>query len=97
VAGIIFRGVRPSITKQNMRSVPAWLFYGSGIMVLWLFFGLGATPSGNFAIADHWRWMTVPMWAEVTFEVFTTCIVAYLLVKMGLSNRAMAERVVFLA
>jgi nitric oxide reductase subunit B len=84
---IIFRGVRPWITKQNMWSVPAWLFYGSGIMVLFLFFGLGATPSGNFAIADYWRWMTVHMWVEVTFEVFTTCIVAYLLVQMGLLNR----------
>ncbi len=94
---IIFRGVRQWITKQNMWSVPAWLFYGSGIMVLFLFFGLGATTQGNFAIADYWRWMTVHMWVEVTFEVFTTCIVGYLLVQMGLMNRAMAERVIFLA
>lgn len=94
---IIFRGVRQWITKQNMWSVPAWLFYGSGIMVLFLFFGLGATTTGNFAIADYWRWMTVHMWVEVTFEVFTTCIVGYMLVQMGLLNRAMAERVIFLA
>ena len=36
------------------------------------------------AIADYWRWMTVHMWVEVTFEVFTTCVVAYLLTQMGL-------------
>ncbi len=95
--GIIFRGVRPWITKTNMWSVPAWLLYGSGIMVLFLFFGLGATPTGNFAITDYWRWMTVHMWVEVTFEVFTTCVVAYLLTQMGLINRSMAERVIFLA
>jgi nitric oxide reductase subunit B len=94
---IIFRGVRPWITKQNMWSVPAWLFYGSGIMVLFLFMSLGATVSGNFAISDYWRWMNVHMWVEVTFEVFTTCIVGYMLVQMGLLNRAMAERVIFLA
>lgn len=94
---IIFRGVRPWIKKANMWSVPAWLFYGSGIMVLFLFFGLGATSKGNFAITDYWRWMTVHMWVEVTFEVFTTCIVGYMLVQMGLINRAMAERVIFLA
>ena len=94
---IIFRGVRPWITKANMWSVPAWLFYGSGIMVLFLFFGLGATSTGNFAISDYWRWMTVHMWVEVTFEVFTTCIVGYMLVQMGLINRAVAERVIFLA
>ena len=94
---IIFRGVRPWITKQNLWSVPAWLFYGSGIMVLFLFFGLLATAKGNFAISDYWRWMTVHMWVEVTFEVFTTCIIGYMLTQMGLINRAMAERVIFLA
>lgn len=94
---LIYRGVKPWITKQNLWSVPAWLFYGSGIMVLFLFFGLGATSSGNFAISDYWRWMTVHMWVEVTFEVFTTCIVGYMLTQMGLINRAVAERVIFLA
>jgi len=82
---------------DNLWSVPAWLFYGSGIMVLFLVFGLGATAGGNFAISDYWRWMTVHMWVEVTFEIFTTCIVGYLLVQMGLMSRPMAERVIFIA
>ncbi|MDD5559096.1 cbb3-type cytochrome c oxidase subunit I [Candidatus Methylomirabilis sp.] len=94
---IIFRAVKPWITSQNLWSVPAWLFYGSGIMVLFLFFGMFMTPTQNFAIADYWRWMNIHMWVEVTFEVFTTCIVGYMLVQMGLVNRAMAERVIFLA
>jgi nitric oxide reductase subunit B len=94
---IIFRAVKPWITSQNLWSVPAWLFYGSGIMVLFLFFGMFMTPSQNFAISDYWRWMNIHMWVEVTFEVFTTCIVGYMLVQMGLVNRAMAERVIFLA
>jgi nitric oxide reductase subunit B len=37
------------------------------------------------------------MWVEVTFEVFTTVIVGYMLVQMGLITRMMAERVIFLA
>jgi nitric oxide reductase subunit B len=94
---IIFRAVKPWITSQNLWSVPAWLFYGSGMMVLFLFFGMFMTPSQNFAISDYWRWMNIHMWVEVTFEVFTTCIVGYMLVQMGLVNRAMAERVIFLA
>ncbi len=94
---IIFRGVRPWITKERLWSVPAWLFYGSGIMVAFLFFGLLVSPRASFAISDYWRWMVVHMWVEVTFEVFTTCIVAYMLVQMRLLNRAMAERVIFLA
>jgi len=94
---IIYRGVKPWLTKKNMWSVPAWLFYGSGIMVAFLFFGLLVSPEQNFAIADYWRWMVVHMWVEVTFEVFTTVIVAYMLVQMGLVTRQMAERIIFLA
>jgi nitric oxide reductase subunit B len=94
---IIYRGVRTWLTKRNMWSVPAWLLYGSGIMVGFLFFGIFVSPETNFAIADYWRWMVVHMWVEVTFEVFTTVIVAYMLVQMGLVTRLMAERIIFLA
>ncbi len=94
---IIYRGVKPWLTKKNIWSVPAWLLYGSGVMVFFLFFGLLVTPETNFAIADFWRWMVVHMWVEVTFEVFTTVIVAYMLVQMGFVTRLMAERVIFLA
>jgi nitric oxide reductase subunit B len=94
---IIYRGIKPWLTKKNLWSVPAWLLYGSGIMVAFLYFGLKVSPELNFAIADYWRWMVVHMWVEVTFEVFTTVIVAYMLVQMGLTTRLMAERVIFLA
>ena len=94
---IIYRAVKPWLTKRNLWSVPSWLLYGSGIMVMFLFFGLMIQPDMNFAISDYWRWMVVHMWVEVTFEVFTTVIVGYMLVQMGLITRMMAERVIFLA
>jgi nitric oxide reductase subunit B len=94
---IIYRAVRPWLTTKNIWSVPSWLLYGSGIMVAFLFFGLMISPDQNWAVADYWRWMVVHMWVEVTFEVFTTVIVGYMLVQMGLISRMMCERVIFLA
>ena len=94
---IIYRGIKPWITKKTFWSVPAWLLWGSGIMVFFLFFGLFATIDSNWAIADYWRWMVVHMWVEVTFEVFTTVIVGYILVQMGLVTRTMAEKTIYLA
>jgi nitric oxide reductase subunit B len=94
---IIYRAVKPWLTAKNIWSVPSWLLYGSGIMVAFLFFGLFITPEQNWAVADYWRWMVVHMWVEVTFEVFTTVIVGYMLVQMGLITRMMCERVIFLA
>ncbi|MCZ7679911.1 MAG: cbb3-type cytochrome c oxidase subunit I [Sandaracinaceae bacterium] len=89
--------MRPWLSRKNVWSVPAWLLYGSGIMVAFLFFGLLVTPKANFAISDYWRWMVVHMWVEATFEVFTAVVVVYMLVQMGLVRRAMAERVIFLS
>ncbi len=94
---IIYRGVKPWITIKTFWSVPAWLLWGSGIMVFFLFFGIFATIDTNWAIADYWRWMVVHMWVEVTFEVFTTVIVGFILVQMGLVTKMMAERVIYLA
>lgn len=94
---IIYRGIRPWVTKKTFWSIPAWLLWGSGIMVFFLFFGLFATIDSNWAVADYWRWMVVHMWVEVTFEVFTTVIVGYILVQMGLVTRAMAEKTIYLA
>lgn len=94
---IIFRAVRPWLTLRHAWSVPAWILYGSGIMVAYLFFGLLVSPEQNWAVSDYWRWMVVHMWVEVTFEVFTTVIVGYLLVQMGLVSRLICERVIFLA
>ncbi|MBW2280379.1 MAG: cbb3-type cytochrome c oxidase subunit I, partial [Deltaproteobacteria bacterium] len=79
---IIYRAVRPWLTAKNIWSVPSWLLYGSGIMVAFLFFGLMISPEQNWAVSDYWRWMVVHMWVEVTFEVFTTVIVGYMLVQM---------------
>lgn len=94
---IIYRGIRPWVTKKTFWSIPAWLLWGSGIMVFFLFFGLFATIDSNWAVADYWRWMVVHMWVEVTFEVFTTVIVGYILVQMGLVTRSMAEKTIYLA
>jgi nitric oxide reductase subunit B len=94
---IIYRAVKPWLTRKNLWSVPSWLLYGSGIMVGFLFFGLMIQPDMNFAISDYWRWMVVHMWVEVTFEVFTTVIIGYMLVQMGMITRPMAERVIYLA
>jgi nitric oxide reductase subunit B len=94
---IIYRGVKPWLTKKTFWSVPAWLLWGSGIMVFFLFFGLFASIDSNWAVADFWRWMVVHMWVEVTFEVFTTVIVGFILVQLGLVTKPMAEKVIYLA
>ncbi len=59
-------------------------------MVFFLFFTINMTPKTNFIISDYWRWLVVHMWVEVTFEIFTTVIVAYLYREMGIVSKAKA-------
>lgn len=93
---IIYRGVKPWVTVKTFWSLPAWILWGSAIMVFFLYFGMFATVDTNWAVADYWRWMVVHMWVEVTFEVFTTVIVGYILVQLGFVTKHMAEKVIYL-
>jgi nitric oxide reductase subunit B len=94
---ILFRGVYSYITWNTIWSTPAWVFYGSLVMVWFLFFSLKVTPKTNFVVSDFWRWLVVHMWVEVTFEVFTTVIVAFLYREMGLVSKKAAERATYIA
>jgi len=94
---ILYRGVSNHLTAKRLWSPPAWLFYGSLVMVGFLFFSLKMTPDTHFIVTDFWRWMVVHMWVEVTFEVFTTVMVAFMYAEMGLVSRKRAEMTTYIA
>jgi nitric oxide reductase subunit B len=94
---IVYRGVRPALRPTTPWSLPHWLLYTVAAVSLLFCSSFVAGPGTNFVIADFWRWMVIHMWAECFFEVFTTVIVAYFMVAMGLVSRHAAQRVVFFA
>jgi nitric oxide reductase subunit B len=78
-------------------ALPNWLVYTTFSIILLLVSGFIATPKTNFVIADFWRWMVVHMWAEAFFEVFTTVLIGYFMVVMGLVSKQAVIRVIYLA
>ena len=93
---IIYRGVKPVLHFRQPWALPNWLVYAVVAVLLLLISGFIATPRTNFVIADFWRWCVIHMWVEAFFEVFTTIIVGYLMVLMGLVNRQSVTRVVYI-
>ena len=93
----LYRGVKPVMKLKQPWALPNWLVYASFSIILLLISGFIATPKTNFVIADFWRWMVVHMWAEAFFEVFTTVLIGYFMVLMGLVSRQAAIRVIYLA
>lgn len=94
---VIFRGVRATLRAAQPFSLPSWILYAATAITILFLSSFVAQPSTNFVVADFWRWMVVHMWAECFFEVFTTVIVGYFLVHMGLVGREAATRIVFFA
>ncbi|MCC7298299.1 MAG: cbb3-type cytochrome c oxidase subunit I [Bacteroidia bacterium] len=93
----LYRGVKPVLKVKQPWALPNWLIYSTFCIILLLISGFIATPKTNFVIADFWRWMVVHMWAEAFFEVFTTVLIGYFMVLMGLVSRQAAIRVIYLA
>ena len=48
-----------------------------------------------FAIADFWRFWVVHLWVEDFLELFTTMMVAYIFVLLGVVSERMATRVIY--
>lgn len=94
---IVYRGLKGTFQKGKPWELPNWLIYAIVCILLLLVSGFVATPETNFVVADFWRWMVVHMWVEAFFEVFTTIIVGYMMVMMGLVNRQAVVKVVYLA
>jgi len=93
----LYRALRPVITLKQPWAMPNWLVYTTGSILILLLSGFVATPKTNFVIADFWRWCVIHMWAEAFFEVFTTVLVGYFMVLMGLVSKESAIRVIYLA
>ncbi|MEK7485682.1 MAG: cbb3-type cytochrome c oxidase subunit I [Planctomycetota bacterium] len=96
-AVIIWKGIKPVLDKKDSWALPNWLIYSVSCIVLLSISGFVAKPTTNFVIADFWRWCVVHMWVEAFFEVFTTVLVGYFMVFMGLVNVQAATRVIYLA
>jgi nitric oxide reductase subunit B len=93
----LYRGLKSVLRIAQPFALPNWLLYSTFSILLLLISGFVATPKTNFVIADFWRWCVIHMWAEAFFEVFTTVLVGYFMVLMGLVSRDSAVRVIYLA
>lgn len=94
---VIYRGVRPVLKIKQPWALPNWLLYAILSIIVLFISGFIATPKTNFVIADFWRWMVVHMWAEAFFEVFTTVLIGYFMVMMGLVSKQATIRIIYLA
>lgn len=93
---ILYRGLRGRLSAEHAGNMP-WLFLFSALSIP-AFYGVGllANPGEHFTTTDFWRFWVVHLWVEDFLELFTTILVAYSFVLLGVVHERTALRVIYL-
>ncbi len=93
---ILYRGLRARLRGEHPGNLP-WLFLYSALSIP-LFYAVGMVFGKNTAYAevDFWRFWVVHLWVEDFLELFTTIMVAYIFVLLGVVRLRIATRIVYL-
>ncbi len=89
---IIYRGMRSRLRGESKLNMP-WLFFFSGLAIpMFYAVGLLAGSDTPLSVADFWRFWVVHLWVEDFLELFTTVMVAYIFVMLGVVQSAHRAR-----
>jgi nitric oxide reductase subunit B len=95
-AFMLFRGMRARLRREHPGNMP-WLFFFAALAIPAFYaVGLLAQPDSEFTTADFWRFWVVHLWVEDFLELFTTVMVAYIFVLLGVVREKVALTVIFL-
>ncbi|MBC7308418.1 MAG: cbb3-type cytochrome c oxidase subunit I [Tetrasphaera sp.] len=93
---IIYRAIRSRLRSESKFNMP-WLFvYAALAIPAFYAVGLLATTDTHLTVAEFWRFWVVHLWVEDFLELFTTVMVAYIFVMLGVVRRRIAINIIFL-
>jgi nitric oxide reductase subunit B len=93
---ILFRGLRGRLASEHVGNMP-WLFFFSALSIPAFYaVGLLARTDSHFTTTDFWRFWVVHLWVEDFLELFTTIMVAYIFVLLGVVYERVALKVIYL-
>ncbi|HEY3412727.1 MAG TPA: cbb3-type cytochrome c oxidase subunit I [Armatimonadota bacterium] len=93
---ILVRGLRSRLVHEHPGNLPYLFLYSALSIPLFYAAGMMFGKTANFAVMDFWRFWVVHLWVEDFLELFTTIMVAYIFVLIGVVRLPTATRVVYL-
>ncbi|MBI2877024.1 MAG: cbb3-type cytochrome c oxidase subunit I [Candidatus Tectomicrobia bacterium] len=93
---ILFRSIRNRLAGEHPGNLPYLFLYSALSIPLFYAAGMVFGKQANFAVVDFWRFWVVHLWVEDFLELFTTIMVAYIFVLLGVVRTSTATRVVYL-
>lgn len=93
---LLWRGLRKRLAQESAGNMP-WLFFYAALALPAVYaVGLLTQHGDSYTVTDFWRFMVVHLWVEDFLELFTTVMVAYIFVLLGVVREKIALRVIFL-
>ncbi|MEI2715187.1 MAG: cbb3-type cytochrome c oxidase subunit I [Nocardioides sp.] len=93
---IVYRGMRARLKGESKGNMP-WLFFFSALAIPAFYaVGLLARTETHISVAEFWRFWVVHLWVEDFLELFTTVMVAYIFVLLGVVRERIALGIIFL-
>lgn len=93
---MLFRTIRGRLRTEHVGNMP-WLFFFAALAIPAFYaVGLLVRQESHFTVTDFWRFWVVHLWVEDFLELFTTVIVAYIFVLLGVVSERVGLRVIYL-
>ena len=93
---MLWRVLRGRLRAEAVGNMP-WLFFLAACAIPAFYaVGLIARTGDNFTTTEFWRFWVVHLWVEDFLELFTTVMVAYMFVLLGVIREKVALTVIFL-
>ncbi|MET0763149.1 MAG: cbb3-type cytochrome c oxidase subunit I [Thermoleophilaceae bacterium] len=93
---MLWRVLRRRLAGEHPGNMP-WLFFLAACAIPAFYaVGLIARTGDNFTTTEFWRFWVVHLWVEDFLELFTTAMVAYIFVLLGVVRERVALTVIFL-
>lgn len=95
-AFIIWRAMRGRLRNEHVANMP-WLFMFAALAIP-AFYAVGMLARANthVTVAEFWRFWVVHLWVEDFLELFTTVMVAYVFVLLGVVRERIALGIIFM-
>jgi nitric oxide reductase subunit B len=93
---MLWRVMRGRLRNEHVGNMP-WLFFLAALAIPAFYaVGLIARTGDHFTVTEFWRFWVVHLWVEDFLELFTTVMVAYMFVLLGVVRERVALTVVVL-
>ena len=93
---MLWRVLRKRLRGEHPGNMP-WLFFMAALAIPAFYaVGLLARTGDHFTVTEFWRFWVVHLWVEDFLELFTTVMVAYMFVLLGVVREKVALTVILL-